>query len=331
MHHAEADARRFSRVAWGVLVYNMLVVLWGAFVRATGSGAGCGDRWPLCNGTMVPRAPRIETIIEFTHRATSGLSLMGVAALCLWAYRLFPRGHRARTCAALSVVFLFTEALLGAGLVLFQYVEHNASAGRAAYLSAHLVNTQILLAMLTLTAWFGSDPESRAWPRAPRIVAAALPVAILVAVSGAIAALGDTLYPAASVADGMRQEFSQTASALLRLRTVHPVVAVVGAAVLLAAAVKAMRSASASAARMGGIVAALVFLQLAAGAVNIVLLVPVWMQIVHLLLADLLWVALVLTALETGGYAQARGYLGRQSSSPAAASVATDSRINSDA
>src|ERR1017187_2153894 len=104
MSHAVADVpneqsppaayRRFTRVAWAVLAYNMLVVLWGAFVRATGSGAGCGDRWPLCNGVMVRRAPSIETIIEFTHRATSGLALVSVAALCLWAFRLFPRGHR---------------------------------------------------------------------------------------------------------------------------------------------------------------------------------------------------------------------------------------------
>jgi len=292
--------RRFARAAWAVLAYNMLVVLWGAFVRATGSGAGCGDRWPLCNGVVVPRAPRIETIIEFTHRATSGLALVSVVALCLWAFRLFPRGHRARACAALSVVFLFAEALLGAGLVLFQYVAHNASAGRAVYLSAHLVNTQILLAMLTLTAWFGSDPVSRSWRDAPKLVVAALPVAIVVAVSGAIAALGDTLFPAASVASGMRQEFSHTASAFERLRVVHPVLAVVGAIVLLAAAVAAVRSGRPSAARVGNIVAALVFLQLAAGAVNIVLLAPVWMQILHLLLADLLWVALVLMTLESG-------------------------------
>jgi cytochrome c oxidase assembly protein subunit 15 len=291
--------RRYSRVAWGVLAYNMLVVLWGAFVRATGSGAGCGDRWPLCNGVMVPRAPRIETVIEFTHRATSGLALLSVAALCVWAFRLFPRGHRARSSAALSVVFLFAEALLGAGLVLLQYVEHNASAGRAAYLSAHLVNTQILLATLTLTAWFGSDPVSRAWRGAPKLVMAALPVALVVAVSGAIAALGDTLFPAASVASGMRQEFSQTASALLRLRVVHPAMAVVGGAMLLAAAATAMRSGPVRAARIGSILVALVFSQLAAGAENIVLLAPVWMQIVHLLLADLIWIALVILTLES--------------------------------
>lgn len=308
MSHALADARnaqsasathrRFSQVAWGVLAYNMLVVLWGAFVRATGSGAGCGNRWPLCNGVMVPRAPRIETVIEFTHRATSGLSLISVAVLCLWAFRLFPRGHRARMFAALSVAFLFAEALLGAGLVLFQYVEHNASAGRAAYLSAHLVNTQILLAMLTLTAWFGAHVGYSPWRGAPKLVVAALPVSIVVAVSGAIAALGDTLFPAASMASGMRQEFSQTAGALLRLRVVHPVLAVVGGAILLAAAVAAIRSGRAAAACMGTILAALVCVQLAAGALNIVLLAPVWMQILHLLLADLVWIALVVMTLE---------------------------------
>jgi heme a synthase len=293
--------RRFSLFAWSLLGYNLLVVLWGALVRATGSGAGCGDRWPLCNGVVVPRAPRIETIIEFTHRATSALALLGVAGLCVWAFRLFPRGHHARRFAGLSMVFLFAEALLGAGLVLFQYVEHNASAGRAAYLAAHLVNTQILLAMLAATAWFGAAARSRPWQGAPKLILAALPVAIIIAVSGAIAALGDTLYPAASVASGMRQEFSSGASALLRLRVLHPALAVVSAFVLVwAAAVSARRVGRPAAARMGSVVALLVCLQLAVGALNLVLLAPVWMQIVHLLIADLLWIALVVLTLEAG-------------------------------
>ena len=291
-----AAYRRFSQAAWGVLGYNVLVVLWGAFVRATGSGAGCGNRWPLCDGVMAPRAPRVETIIEFTHRLTSGLSLLSVAVLCWWAFRLFPRGHRARVYAVLSMVFLFVEALLGAGLVLLRYVEHNASAGRAAYLSAHLVNTLILLAMLTLTAWFGADPVSRPWRVGPKLALAALAAALVVSVSGAIAALGDTLFPAASVAAGMRQEFSQTAGALLRLRALHPVVAVIGAGVLMAAAVQAMRS---GARRVGTALMVLIWVQLAAGGLNIVLLAPVWMQIVHLLLADLVWIALVVITAQT--------------------------------
>ena len=295
----QTACRRFSRAAWGVLAYNILVVLWGAFVRATGSGAGCGDHWPLCNGTLVPRAPHVETLIEFTHRVTSGMALAGVAGLTIWAFTLFPRGHHARRFAALSMLFLVTEALLGAGLVLLRYVAHNASAGRAAYLSAHLVNTQILLAMLATTAWFGADPF-RKWRAAPKMVVAALPVALLVAVSGAIAALGDTLYPAVSLASGMRQEFSSAASALERLRVLHPAVAVVAGIFLLAAAIPATRTAQPAAARAGWLAAALVVVQLAAGAVNIALLAPVWMQILHLLIADLLWIALVVMTLEIG-------------------------------
>ncbi|HVN06370.1 MAG TPA: COX15/CtaA family protein [Bryobacteraceae bacterium] len=309
MAHALADARaesspavyrRFSRVAWGVLAYNMLVVLWGAFVRATGSGAGCGNRWPLCNGVVVPRAASVQTIIEFTHRVMSGVAILGVCGLCLWAFLLFPRGRRARLFAALSAVFLFAEALLGAGLVLFRYVEHNASAGRAVYLSAHLVNTQILLAMLALTAWFGAEGASRRWHAAPRVVMAALPVAVIVAVSGAIAALGDTLFPARSVSAGIHQEFAANAAALLRMRALHPVIAALGSAVVLMAAITALRSPRPAAVHCGYAVALLLFVQLAAGVINIFLLAPVWMQITHLLIADLLWISLVVTALETG-------------------------------
>jgi cytochrome c oxidase assembly protein subunit 15 len=292
--------RLFSRAAWGVLAYNILVVLWGAYVRATGSGDGCGNNWPLCKGTVVPRAPQAQTIIEFTHRASVLLAFVAVVALAIWAFRLFPRGHRARFFSALSLLFFFVEALLGAGLVLLRYVAQNASAGRAVYLSAHLVNTQVLLALLALTAWFGGDAKTRQWLRPARSIVAALPVALVVAVSGAIAALGDTLFPASSIASGMRQEFAGTAGALLRLRAVHPAVAVIGALFLLGAAVTALRSERPAAVRTGMAVAFLVFLQLLAGVLNIVLLAPVWMQILHLLLADLLWIALVVTTLEMG-------------------------------
>jgi heme A synthase len=269
-------------------------------IAATGSGAGCGDHWPLCNGSVVPRAPRAETIIEFTHRVTSGLAFAGVAGLGFWAFRLFPRGHRARLFASLSVVFLLAEVLLGAGLVLFQYVEHNASAGRAVYLSAHLVNTQVLLAMLAMTAWFGTDPVSRKWVSPPGLTVAALTVSLVAAVSGAVAALGDTLFPASSIVSGMRQEFSSAAGVLLRLRVVHPALAVVAGVILLAAAAPVARSARPLASRMGSIVVLLVSIQLAAGLLNLLLLAPVWMQILHLLIADLLWVALVVMALEAG-------------------------------
>jgi heme A synthase len=279
----------FRRFAWGVLAYNVLVVLWGAYVRASGSGAGCGSHWPLCNGVVLPPAPRLETIIEFTHRLTSGLAVAAAAALCAWAFRVFPRGHRGRKSAVLAVVFLFMEALLGAGLVLFRYVAQDASAGRAWYLSAHLVNTQFLLGMLAATAWFAGPPSKTAAARS-RV---ALPVALLASITGALAALGDTLYPSSSIAAGVAREFSAAAPMLLRLRLLHPVVAVTAAVFLLYWALRA------GANRYARAVLILVFAQVGCGIVNWLLLAPIWMQIAHLLVADLLWITLVLLYLDS--------------------------------
>src|ERR1022692_3576281 len=99
------SVRRFALYAWSVLAYNIAVVLWGAFVRATGAGAGCGKHWPLCNGEMLPRSPSLNTIVEFTHRVTSGIDLLLVALLVFWAFRAFPPRHAVRLGALLSAAF----------------------------------------------------------------------------------------------------------------------------------------------------------------------------------------------------------------------------------
>jgi heme a synthase len=291
---ASTRTANFTRFAWGVLAWNVLVVLWGALVRASGSGAGCGSHWPLCNGEVVPLAPRLETIIEFTHRAMSGVALVAVVALWLWSRRSFLPRDRARKMALASLLFLITEALLGAGLVLFNYVDKDASVGRAFYLSLHLVNTLLLLGALVLTAWFSRDGRGRG--RRSLLVTATLPVAILVSVSGAIAALGDTLFPATSLAEGLRQDLSGAASLLLRLRVLHPVLAILAALYFVGTSIAVLRTGQS---RLAIYVLVLVLAQLAAGTINVVLLAPVWMQIAHLLLADLVWIALVLLAVES--------------------------------
>ena len=109
-----------------MLAYNLAVILWGAYVRASGSGAGCGAHWPLCNGEVIPRAPSIATLVEYSHRLTSGLALLGVVALMVWTWRVWGRGHPARRGALLSLIFILTEAAVGAGLVLFELVADNA-------------------------------------------------------------------------------------------------------------------------------------------------------------------------------------------------------------
>lgn len=301
MADMEQRVVRFRRYAWWLLGYTLLVILWGAFVRATGSGAGCGGHWPLCNGDIVPRSPAAQTIIEYTHRLMSGLSLLLTGGLLVWAFRMFARGHRVRRFAALAALFLAVEALLGAGLVLLDYVAHDASAGRAAYMSAHLANTLVLLAMIALAAWSARIPVPALARRGcPRFLMAALPAALLISITGGLAALGDTLFPAASLESGIRQELASGAHPLLRLRMLHPVVALAGGIYLALAAALSLKLRITAAARSMAVAAvSLVFIQLAAGVVNMVLLAPVWMQIVHLLLAGLLWIALVLLVAET--------------------------------
>lgn len=294
--------RRFGQYAVGVLAYNIFVVLWGAFVRATGSGAGCGDHWPFCNGTVVPHSPAVATIIEFMHRVTSGIDIALVIGMCAWTFYLYPRKHTVRRMAILSLVFLFAEAILGAGLVLLQYVAKDQSAGRAWYLSAHLTNTMLLLGALTVTAWMAwTGVEYVRLHRVSRPLLWALPVTLAVGVTGAIAALGDTLFPAASFASGFHQDFSSASSWLLRLRLLHPAIAIVGAAYLVWVTVPVLRrrkedAVGIAAARVLGITC----FQLGVGAMNVALLAPVWMQIFHLFMADVLWIAVAVMVLESG-------------------------------
>ncbi len=285
---------QFRRFAWAMVAWNILVVVWGGFVRASGSGAGCGSHWPTCNGEVVPHSPQVTTMIEFTHRLMSGGALIGVLILLWWAFRLFPRSHKVRTLALASAGLLVLEALLGAGLVLFNYVEKDASVGRVIYLCAHLVNTQLLLAVLALTAWNATDRPSGKPPRSG-LITAALALVLLVSMTGVIAALGDTLFPAASLVQGMRQDFSPASSFLVRLRGLHPFLAVGSGVYILALMMQLMKpEQSAGIRRAARWTALLVFLQLCAGAVNIALLAPVWMQLVHLLLANLVWISLAL-------------------------------------
>src|ERR1043166_9101337 len=272
----------FRRYAWGVLGVNLFVIQWGAVVRATGSGAGCGRHWPLCNGDVIPQSPATATLIEFTHRITSGTALLLVLGLFWWSRRGFVPGHPARRAAAWSLAFISGEALVGAGLVLLKLVGENASPARAAYLAFHLLNTFLLLGSLALTA---------RW-----LLGAGLALVLVLGMSGAVAALGDTLYPATSLAAGFRADAAPTAELLIRLRVLHPVLALLAGAYLSAMVWRVIRLRPASGeSPWGRAVTSLVLLQLVVGLTNLLLLAPTALQLAHLLVADLLWIALVLS------------------------------------
>lgn len=290
-------SQTLTQFAWAVVGYNVLVILWGALVRATGSGAGCGNHWPLCNGQVIPLSPRVDTVIEFTHRCMTGGSIFVVIGLLVWTFRVTAKGQAARMFAVASTVLLVNEAFLGALLVKLGYVTGNQSTGRVVVLSIHLSNTLLLLAALTLTArllgtgqmWgeLGIGSAKKLW------AFLGLAATLVVGVSGSLAALGDTLFPASSLRGAFAQDFAAGSPWLLRLRGVHPVSAVVAAVFVLWLVGQAKR---ARFGRLAGIVVALLSFQFVLGLADVLLLAPVWMQIVHLLGADLYWVALVTLA-----------------------------------
>jgi heme a synthase len=306
--------KRFAAYAWFVLAFTIAVVLWGAGVRATGSGAGCGDQWPLCNGGWLPRSPAFHTIIEFTHRITSGPTLgLFVIGLVVFAFRLFPQRNIVRPLSVMVALLTVSEALIGAALVLLGHVGTNSSPDRAYTLGIHLINTMVLLAAMALTGWFAGAPANgrgEVSTDAPvsRALLVCTPLAFLVtSVMGAIAALADTLFAARSLAEGLQQDLSPSAHIFLRLRVWHPIVAALAGCLLVGFAfVVGLRKQHAPLTRRLALaVVFLTLLQIAAGVMNVVLLAPVWMQITHLLIADSLWIALILLLAEVSAFGAA--------------------------
>jgi heme A synthase len=298
-----ATRRRLSRFAWGLLGYEILVVAWGAYVRATGSGAGCGRHWPTCNGEILPRAARVETLIELSHRLSSGGALIGTLVLLVWAMRVYPRGHRVLLGAGVTTALMLAEALIGAELVLFALVAHDASLKRALSISLHLINTFLLLASTATTAWWASGGravrlrDAGGRPSAVTIVLGVLLFAMLVVgVTGAITALGDTLFPAPSLAAGIAQDFAAGSHLFVRLRAIHPMLAMTtaGAIVVAMGLVRTLRPVR-PVRVLSRVAASLAVAQVAAGLGDVLARAPVAMQLVHLVLADLVWISLVLT------------------------------------
>src|SRR5258708_31838747 len=290
-----AGLRRFS---WAVLEYFIAVVLWGTLVRATGAGAGCGNHWLLCNGTMLQHSPSTNTLIEFTHRITSGISFFSAVGLLVWTFAGTVRGHLARAAAVAAVAFTLVEAILGAFLVKLGLTTQSQSPLPPAYLTLHLTNTLLLLAALTLTAHLLSRKNGYL-KRTVRLVApfgavAAVIVVLIVGVTGSLAALGDTLFPATSLGSALVQDFSATSGWLVRWRWTHPTVAFIASIFLIWLLVRAAQR-TAHWDNRG--LSALLLLLLAApyvlGVLDVVLLAPLWLQVAHLLGADVLWAALV--------------------------------------
>jgi heme A synthase len=292
-----------SSFSWGVLGFLLLVILWGSFVRASGSGAGCGTHWPLCTGELIPQTPSWKTIVEYIHRVTSGLSLILCIGIWLMSLRQFPKGSLVRKAGVAVLCFILSEALLGAALVLLRLVENDQSLLRAVSLAVHLINTFFLLAAVTLCARWAEQKEGtlvlRKKSRLAVFASIAAVLAVLVlAASGAVTALGDTLFPVATLQAGFAQDLSPTRHFLISLRIFHPLIAVLVSLLLIVFARGVLDRTRPRLMFHSWMVLGLQILQMSIGVLNLFMLAPVGMQLVHLLVADLVWINLVLLLAE---------------------------------
>ncbi len=290
-----------ARFAWTALYWNVAVVLWGAYVRATGSGAGCGNRWPLCDGDVVGASAKAQTVVEVTHRMTSAISLLMVIGLVVWCWRVTEKRDWSRYSALLAAVFLANEALLGAVLVLLKHVGNDQSAGRILFLCLHFGNTLLLLATLSLTAaWLSNGSRSFTLIGKWRVVGSiglGLLAIMVTGISGAVAALADTLYPATSLPSSLAQDFSSHTPALLRVRLLHPAVATVATGYVLWVIWRSSTGRKGFS-RSAIALITILFMQVVIGMTNVLFLAPVSLQIAHLFVADALWILLVLASAE---------------------------------
>ena len=290
--------KNYSRFAWAFLVYNFYVILGGAYVRATGSGAGCGDHWPLCNGVVVPDLSVLHTFIEYTHRVSSGIVGIGSVILLIWAIKVTKKNKPVRISAIIAFVFVLFEALLGAGLVLFKLVASNSSYTRAIVMSFHLVATFILIASISLTAAWSSGFEFKKFNLRNKKI---LPVSLIIiglfiiGISGAITALGDTLFKPNSVGEGIINETINPSHFLVSLRIYHPIFAIIVAIFTVFTAWNLTnKNSSLLLKKLTQSITFIFSLQIIIGFLNIYLLAPVYMQIIHLFIADIAWILCVL-------------------------------------
>ena len=291
---------KLERFAWTYLAYLFAVILFGAWVRISGSGNGCGNHWPVCNGEIIPQAPNIKTVIEFTHRLTSGLSgILGII-LAAWSWRRREEHPWLFRSALASMFFLLLEAFIGAVLVKKELVANDASASRALVVALHLVNTMLLTATAATVAWLARGRRPASAARVAGFVwLIAFAAFVLTNMTGAVTALGDTLFPVQPALDGhlwahLRDDLSASQHFLVRLRLIHPVVAVLTALGMAILFLRLMLRGAGPLAQLG---LALIATQVSLGLLNVALAAPPWMQIVHLLVSQCVWVVAWLSAL----------------------------------
>ncbi len=295
-------------LAWIALVGNVIVILQGAVVRATGSGAGCGSHWPTCNGSVIPLDAGTATAIEFSHRLLS-LAVLIVGAWLLW--RAFRFRHEQPGFAAFatgSFVFLVFEALIGAATVLFGLTGENASLARGLVVATHLVNSLLLVGFLTGTVVF-ARADAPKWPLNIRrqgalstVLGFGLVGMLVLIFSGGIAAMGNTIFPSESLRQGIAADFDPASHLLIRLRMLHPLIALsIGIYLFIALGLGWWMKPAAEARRLARALFAVYVAQLIIGTANLAFLAPIPLQLLHLGTAVLAFALLLALSLKLLG------------------------------
>lgn len=296
----------FAKYACFTLAFNVLVILWGVFLRASKSGDGCGEHWLTCHGEVIPSAPELKTIIEFSHRMSTAIDGIVMLILLGWAIKIWysARDRQAKQiliAAAASMFFVITEAAVGAGLVLTGNTAEAITDARPFWAIGHLVNTFVLLAFLTLTIWFATGERRfslRDKERSIALIAIAVAGLLFVGMSGSLAALSNMLFPSASIAEGIAKDFSAASNVILRLRLSHPILSILIAVyiIFVSGYLKQRSGRDRAVAKWSNWLSILVLVQIAFGAATLLTLGPIVMQLGHLLLADMIWIVFVLFA-----------------------------------
>lgn len=291
-----ADLRRwFHGFSWGVLTFTIGVIVSGDVVQATQSGAGCGESWPRCDGSLIPSIGDAHTAIEFTHRMATTVLSLGFVVLLVGAWKLYGRGHRVWTATLWATGFLVLEILVGAALVRFGWVDDDASWGRVFADGIHVVNTFLLLGAIVLVAWFasgGARLHIDASRRPATLLLAAAATVLLITITGTINSLADML----ALSDEVDIDETPIAAILVSVRGIHPALAIAGGIGVFYLLVQLGDAATGAAMRLVIAVQVAIAAQFLVGILNIALLTPLETQIIHLLLADTIWVLLVLLA-----------------------------------
>ena len=279
---------KLVNLATAGLVTSILSILAGAIVRATGSGDGCGASWPTCNGKVLPSLNTTSEIIEFSHRSISGILLIITLLLFIKSKDQGTPSLHKKIINYLTF-FVLLEALIGAVIVIYEWVGLNSSLPRIIAVPLHLVNTFALLAFYTLIFFLLRESENDLKNFFDQRLKIAFILFFLTGATGSITALADVLFPSASFIEGLSDDFDSTSEILTRLRIVHPIVSTVLSIFLFSESnrFKNIFGINASAIKI------LVITGVVLGTLNVVSNIILPLSILHLLLADLLWITYI--------------------------------------